>query len=161
MKSESEVAQSCPTLSDPMDCSPPGSSIHGIFQARVPEWGDPNSIPGLGKPHGEGIGYPLQYSWAFLVAQVVKNLSAIGETWVQFLGWEDPLEEVMVTPSSILAWRIHGTEEPSGQQSIGSQKSDTTERLSTHTLPPMFIDFRLSLFKYYYYTAVFYVFIYR
>ena len=39
VKSESEVAQSCPTLSDPMDCSPPGSSIHGIFQARVVEWG--------------------------------------------------------------------------------------------------------------------------
>ena len=39
MKSESEVAQSCPTLSDPMDCGPPGSSVHGIFQARVLEWG--------------------------------------------------------------------------------------------------------------------------
>jgi len=39
VKSESEVAQSCLTLSDPMDCSPPGSSIHGIFQARVLEWG--------------------------------------------------------------------------------------------------------------------------
>ena len=39
VKSESEVAQSCPTLSDPMDCSPPGSSIHGIFQARLLEWG--------------------------------------------------------------------------------------------------------------------------
>jgi len=39
MKSESEVTQSCPTLSDPMDCSPPGSAIHGIFQARVLEWG--------------------------------------------------------------------------------------------------------------------------
>ena len=39
MKSESEVAQSCPTLSDPMDCSPPGSSVHGILQARVLEWG--------------------------------------------------------------------------------------------------------------------------
>jgi len=38
VKSESEVAQSCPTLSDPMDCSPPGSSVHGIFQARVLEW---------------------------------------------------------------------------------------------------------------------------
>ena len=38
-KSESEVAQSCLTLSDPMDCSPPGSSVHGIFQARLPEWG--------------------------------------------------------------------------------------------------------------------------
>ena len=39
VKSETEVAQSCPTLSNPMDCSPPGSSIHGIFQARVLEWG--------------------------------------------------------------------------------------------------------------------------
>ena len=39
VESESEVAQACPTLSDPMDCNPPGSSIHGIFQARVPEWG--------------------------------------------------------------------------------------------------------------------------
>ena len=39
VKSESEVTQSCPTLSDPMDCSPPGSSVHGIFQARVLEWG--------------------------------------------------------------------------------------------------------------------------
>ena len=39
VKSESEVIQSCPTLSDPMDCSPPGSSVHGIFQARVLEWG--------------------------------------------------------------------------------------------------------------------------
>ena len=39
VKSEREVAQSCPTLRDPMDCSPPGSSVHGIFQARVLEWG--------------------------------------------------------------------------------------------------------------------------
>ena len=39
VKSEHEVAQSCPTISDPMDCSPPGSSVHGIFQARVLEWG--------------------------------------------------------------------------------------------------------------------------
>ena len=88
--------------------------------------GDPDSIPGLGRPHGEGIGYPLQYSWAFLVAQVVKNLPAMGETWVQFLGWEDPLEEVMATHSSTLAWRIHGTEESRGLQSIASQKSDMT-----------------------------------
>ena len=42
---------------------------------------------------GEGIGYPLQYSWASLVAQMVKNLSAMWETWVQSLGWEDPLEK--------------------------------------------------------------------
>ena len=67
---------------------------------------DPGSIPGSGSSSGEGVGYPLQYSWAFLVTQVVKNLSAMQETWVLSLGWEDPLEEGMVTHSSILAWRI-------------------------------------------------------
>ena len=53
--------------------------------------GDPGLIPGLGRSTGEGIGYPLQYSWAFLVAQLVKNLPAMWDTWVQSLGWEDPL----------------------------------------------------------------------
>ena len=66
--------------------------------------GDPSSIPG--RSPGEGIGYPLQYSWASLVAQTVKNLPAMRETWVRSLGWEDPLEEGMATHSSILAWRI-------------------------------------------------------
>ena len=55
---------------------------------------------------GDGIGYPLQYFWASLVAQTVKNLLAMRETWVQSLGWEDPLQEGMATHSSILAWRI-------------------------------------------------------
>ena len=55
--------------------------------------GDPGSIPGLGRSPGEGIGYPLQYSWASLVAQLVKNPPALQETLVQFLGWEDPLEK--------------------------------------------------------------------
>ena len=54
--------------------------------------GDPNSIPGLGGSAGEGIGYPLQYSWASLVAQLVKNPPAMQETWVRSLGWEDPLD---------------------------------------------------------------------
>ena len=63
-------------------------------------------IPGLGRFTGEGIGYPIQYSWAFLVAQLVKNLLAMQETWVQSLGWEDTLEEGMATHSSILAWGI-------------------------------------------------------
>ena len=52
------------------------------------------------------IGYLLQYSWASLVAQMVKNLPAMQKTWVQSLGWEDPPEEDMATHSSILAWRI-------------------------------------------------------
>ena len=68
--------------------------------------GDPSSIPGLERFPGEGIRYPLQYSWASLVAQTVRNLPTIQETWVQSQGWEDPLEEGMATYSSILAWRI-------------------------------------------------------
>ena len=48
--------------------------------------GDPGSIPGAGRSAGEGIGYPLQYSWASLVAQLVKNLPTMWETWVQSLG---------------------------------------------------------------------------
>ena len=66
-------------------------------------------ISGSGISAGEGIGYPLQYSWASLVAQLVKNLLAVQETWVQSLGWEDPLGKGMVTHSSILAWRIPWT----------------------------------------------------
>jgi len=60
-------------------------------------------IPGPGRFPGEGIGYSLQYSWASLVAQLVKNPSAMQETWVQSLGWEDPLEKGKTTHSSILA----------------------------------------------------------
>ena len=63
-------------------------------------------IPGLGRSPGEGIGYPLQYSWASLVAQMVKNLPTKQETWVQSLDLEDPLEEGMATHSNIPAWRI-------------------------------------------------------
>ena len=68
--------------------------------------GDPGSIPRLGRSPEEGIGYPLQYSWASLVSQMVKNLPAMRETSVRSLGWEDPLEEGMATHPSILAWRI-------------------------------------------------------
>ena len=63
-------------------------------------------IPGLGRSAGEGIGYPLQYSWASLVAQLVRNLPAMQETWVRSLGWEDSLEKRRATHSSIVAWRI-------------------------------------------------------
>ena len=55
--------------------------------------GDPGSIPGSGRSSGEGIDYPLQYSWASLVAQLVKNPPAMQETPVQFLGQEDPREK--------------------------------------------------------------------
>ena len=69
--------------------------------------GDPSWIPGSGRSAGEGIGYPLQYSWASLVVQLVKNPPAKRETWVPSLGWEDPLH------SSILTWTI---------QSMGLQR---------------------------------------
>ena len=61
--------------------------------------GDPSLIPGSGRSTGEGIGYTLQYS----VAQLVKNLPAVWETWVESLGWKDPLERGKATHSSILA----------------------------------------------------------
>ena len=60
--------------------------------------------------------------WASLVAQTVKNLPAMWETWVESMGWEDPLEERMATHSSILAWRIPWTEEPERLQYIGSDR---------------------------------------
>ena len=65
--------------------------------------GDPGSIPGSGRSAGEGISYPLQYSWASLMAQLVKNPPAMRKTWVRSLGWEDPLEKGKATHSSILA----------------------------------------------------------
>ena len=71
--------------------------------------GDLGSIPEVGRSAGEGIGYPLQYSWATLVSQLVKNLPAMQEAWVHFLGWEDPLEKGKATHSNILAWRIPWT----------------------------------------------------
>ena len=75
--------------------------------------------------------YFLQQQWASLVAQMVKTLTAMQEPWVQYLGQEDPLEEGMVTHSSILAWRIPWTEEPGGLYSPwGRKESDTTEATS-------------------------------
>ena len=68
--------------------------------------GDSSLIPGLGRYSGEGIGYPLRYSWASLVAQTVKNPPAMWETCVRSLGWEEPLEKETTTHTSILAWRI-------------------------------------------------------
>ena len=66
-------------------------------------------IPGSGGSAGEGIRYPPQYSSASLVAQLIKNLPAVREAWVQSLGWEDPLEKGEAAHSSILAWRFPWT----------------------------------------------------
>ena len=88
----------------------PGSSVGEESACNA---GDPGLIPGSGSSPGEGTGYPIQYSWASLVAQMVKNLPVTQETQetrVQSLSWEDPLEEEMATHSSILTWEITWTE---------------------------------------------------
>ena len=173
VKSESEVAQSCLTLSDPMDRSLPGFSVHGFsrqeywsgvpflhFQSHklCPDSGQKEAVLfsiQLHSPanlallefqacwrgnimYGEKrslrssrFGFELKIcnlhydgllvNWASLVAQMVKNLPAVQETWVWSLGLKDPLEKGMATHSSILAWRIPWTEEPGRLQSMGSQ----------------------------------------
>ena len=131
-ESESEVAQSRPTLSDPMDCSLPGSSIHGIFQARVLEWDAIafshfflvlNNIPLLG----------CIKVWDFQVVLVVKKPPAnAGEPGLT-LGGEDTLQEGMATHFSILAWRIPWTRSLVGYSPWDHKESDRTEGLSTYT----------------------------
>ena len=97
-----------------------------VGKVSVCNAGDPHLIPGSGRSPGEGIGYPLQYSWASFVAQLVKNPPSMVETWVQSLGWEDPLEKGKAIHSSVLAWRIPSTEQFMG----GLKESDTTEQRS-------------------------------
>ena len=94
--------------------------------------GDPGSIPETGRSPGEGIGYLLQYPWASLVAQMVKNLPAMQETWVQSLGWE-------ASPGGGHSDPLHYSclENPHEQRSLvdyspwGCKESDMTEQLST------------------------------
>ena len=93
---------------------------------------DTDLIPGSRRPPGERTGYPLQYSWVSLVAQLVKNPAAMWETWVRSLSWESfpldpfPLEKGKATHSSILAWKIPWTV----YSPWGHKESDTTEQLS-------------------------------
>ena len=96
---------------------------------------DPNSIPESERSTGEGIGYPLQYSWASLVAQLVKYPPAVQETWVQSLGWEDLLKKGKATHSSILAWRIPWT----GVTKSRTQLSNFTFMLFSLIAVPIYI----------------------
>ena len=90
--------------------------------------GDLGSIPGLGRSPGKVIGYPLEYSWASLVAQMVKNLPAIWETWVQPLRWEDRLKEDMATHSKYSCLEnLHGQRSLVGYTPWGCKESDMTE----------------------------------
>ena len=90
-----------------------------VSKESVCNAGDPGSIPGSGRSSGEGIGYPIQYSWASLVAHLLKNPPAMLETWVLSLGWEGPLKKGMATHSGILTWRISWTIQPIGLQRVG------------------------------------------
>ena len=105
-------------------------AIKGFFDSSVGtacNAGDPGTIPGLGRSPGEGIGYPLRYSWASLVTQLVKNLPAMQETWVQSPGWEDPLERERLPTPVFCPREFYGLYiySPWGLKDL-----DTTERLS-------------------------------
>ena len=127
LQSESEVAQSSSTLSDPMDYSLPGSSVHGIFQARVLEWGAIAFSENLLLPNAilsflnNGNYKDKNLAKLSLVVQMVKNLPAMQETWVLSQGWEAPLEEDMEPHSSVLPGRILMDRGAWQLQSKGSQ----------------------------------------
>ena len=95
-----------------LSCSTMGFPVSSAGKEPSCNAGDPDFIPGSGRSAGEGIGYPLQYSWTSLVAQMVKNLRVMQQTWVWSLGWKDPLEKGTATHSNILARRIPWAEEP-------------------------------------------------
>ena len=94
----------------------PDSSVGKAYACNE---GDPGLILGWGRSPGEEIGYPFQYSWTSLVAQMVKNPAAVQETWVQSLGWEDPLKKRKATHCSILTWRTLWTLQSMGSQRVG------------------------------------------
>ena len=87
--------------------------------------GDPSSIPGLGRSPGEGIGYPLQYSWASLVAQLVKYPSVMPETWVRTLGWKNPWRKERLPTPVFWPREFHGLYSP-----WACKELDMTEQLS-------------------------------
>ena len=104
------------------DCFP-GSSADKEFPCNA---GDPSVIPRSARSPGEGIGCPLQYSWASLVAQAVKNPPAMQDAWVQSLGWEDPWRREKVPTPVFLPGEFHGQEEPRRQATVpGVAKSRT------------------------------------
>ena len=111
------------------------SLLHGSEnKASACNVGDTGSNSGSGRSPGNGNGNPFQYS--SLVAEMVKRLSAVWETWVWFLGWEDLLEKEMAIHSSTLAWKIPWTEESGRLQSMGSWSQT---RLSNFTSLPVFL----------------------
>ena len=128
VKCEREVAQSCPTLSDPMDCSPPGSSVHGIFQARGLEWG--------------AVAFSGPYIYIYIYLKIC--LKIFGS--LMYLE-----EKAMATHSSTLAWRIPGTGEPGlqphGLHPWGCKELDMRlKRLNMHTQIQESVGFYTAVF---------------
>ena len=121
-----KLLQLCPTFCDPMDCSPPGSSVRGILQARILEWVVMPFSRGSSQPRDQtcvsNVSCICGWVGTSLVAQTVKRLPTMQETRVRSLGWKDLLEKEMETHSSTLAWKIPWTEEPGRLQSMGSQR---------------------------------------
>ena len=114
---DSLVAQLCLTLCNPLDfATPPDSSVQGILQARILEW------VAISFSRGDFLTWGLNPGWASLVAQMVKSLPEMQETWVWSLGWEDSPEKEMATYSNIFAWEILWMEEPGRLQSMGFQR---------------------------------------
>ena len=104
-------------LPEPISKAPPLSlGFPGISVGKESTCnaGDPGSIHGSGSSTGERIGYPLQYSWASLVAQLVKNLPAMRETCIPSLGLEDPLEKGKATTPVFWPGEFHGLYSPQG-----------------------------------------------
>ena len=126
----SEVAQSCPTLCDPVDCSLPRFSVHGILQARILEWVTISFSRGSSWPRdrtrvsrvgGRRLTSEPPEKPSDLVVKNCLPMQKMQEVQFRSLGWEDPLEEEMATHSSILAWKIPWTGEPGKLHSVGSQ----------------------------------------
>ena len=125
VESESEVTQSCPTLCDPIDGSPPGSSVHGIFQARVLEWGaiafSRYKSLVVYKTLGKKMKISIEYLNIILIIcsyniVYIWSLVCTGSIIVVYP------EKEMATHCSVLAWRIPGTGEPGGLSSMGSHR---------------------------------------
>ena len=107
--------------------------------------GDSSSIPRSGRSAGEGTGFPPQYSWASLVAQLVKNLAAMQETWVQSLGWEDTQEKEKATHSNILAWRIPWTIKSMGSQRVRHYQVTFMFTFTFQSIKVLFFNFLMNL----------------
>ena len=143
---QAKSLQSWPTLCDPTDCSLPGSSVHGILQARILEWVARPSSRGSSRPRdwtripcvscvtGRFFAAappwkPMKSSGWARVAQRVKRLPTMRETWVLSLGREDPLEKELATTPVLLPGESHGRRSLVGYSPRGRKESDTTERL--------------------------------